>query len=73
MKKDNPKLDDGFLTWCRQQVIDSKIATDESKNEKFGVLSRQQVESEVESLVETKVIPVNSVKVDEVAQGPWVR
>ena len=73
MKRDNPKLDDGFLTWCRQQMIDSKIAADESKNEKYGVLSRKQVEGEVASLVETKVIPANSVKVDEVAQGPWVR
>jgi hypothetical protein len=73
MKRDNPKLDDGFLTWCRQQMIDSKIAADESMQEVYGVLSRQQVESEVASLVETKVIPANSVKVDEVAQGPWVR
>ena len=54
-------------------MIDSKIAADESKQEVYGVLSRQQVESEVASLVETKVIPANSVKVDEVAQGPWVR
>jgi NitT/TauT family transport system substrate-binding protein len=73
MKKDNPKLDDGFLDWCRQKMIDSKIAADESKKEIYGVLSRQQVEGEVASLVETKVIPANSVKVDEVAQGPWVR
>jgi len=73
MKKDNPKLDDGFLDWCRQQMIDSKIAADESKKENYGVLSRQQVEAEVDSLIETKVIPANSVKVDEVAQGPWVR
>ena len=73
MKKDNPKLDDGFLTWCRQQMIDSRIAADESKQENFGVLSRKQVQSEIDSLEETKVIPANSVKVDEVAQGPWVR
>jgi hypothetical protein len=73
MKKDNPKLDDGFLTWCRQQMIESRIAANESKKEIYGILSRKQVESEVESLVETKVIPANSVKVDEVAQGPWVR
>ena len=73
MKKDNPKLDDGFLTWCRQQMIDSRIAADESKGENYGVLSRKQVQSEIDSLEETKVIPANSVKVDEVAQGPWVR
>ena len=73
MKKDNPKLDDGFLTWCRQQMIDSRIAADESKGENYGVLSRKQVQSEIDSLEETKVIPANSVKVDEVAQSPWVR
>lgn len=73
MKKDNPKLDDGFLTWCRQQMIDSKIARDVNCGENFGVLSRAQVEFEVQTLEQTGVIPVKSVQPNGVAQGPWVR
>ena len=73
MKADNPKLDDEFLNWCRKQMIDAKIAADPLKGEKYGVLSRSQVEAELRSLEDTKVIPRGVVKPSEIATGDWVK
>ena len=73
MKGDNPKLDDDFLQWCRTQMIQAKIAADPSRGEKYGVLSRSQVEAELRSLEETQVIPRGIVKPQEIATGDWVK
>lgn len=73
MKADNPKLDDDFLQWCRTQMIQAKIAADASRGEKYGVLSRQQVEAELRSLEDTQVIPRGVVKPAEIATGDWVK
>jgi NitT/TauT family transport system substrate-binding protein len=73
MKADNPKLDDEFLQWCRTQMIEAKIAADPLRGEKYGVLSRQQVEAELRSLEDTQVIPRGKVSPSEIATGDWVK
>jgi NitT/TauT family transport system substrate-binding protein len=73
MKVDNPKLDDDFLQWCRTQMINAKIAADPSRGEKYGVLSRLQVEAELCSLEDTQVIPRGKVSPPEIALGDWVK
>ncbi|MEI6598272.1 MAG: ABC transporter substrate-binding protein [bacterium] len=73
MKVDNPKLDDDFLQWCRTQMINAKIAADPSRGEKYGVLSRLQVEAELRSLEDTQVIPRGKVSPPQIATGDWVK
>lgn len=73
MKVDNPKLDDDFLQWCRTQMIQAKIAADPLRGEKYGVLSRSQVEAELHSLEETQVIRRGIVKPQEIVSGDWVK
>lgn len=57
LKSLNPKLDDDFIAYSRQAMIDHGLVTGETGNKKvIGTISRSRIENEISQLVDLGVL-----------------
>ncbi len=68
MKRDNPQLSDGFLTFSRDMIIKEKLvigrqATDSSQ---IGQISRERFQIQINQLEALEILPKNALSVEKV-------
>jgi len=63
MLKENPNVTPGFLTWCRQQMIDAHLAKDDKGD--YISLSPERYKTQIAQLTELGILKKDSVKVED--------